>query len=139
MDQLLRAARVASSLLLMAIPVAAVGQETGRCNPNGPPDVDSLALSVPPRLLNGAEAREAVRRLHPVELRRSGRGGSTWVSVLISKTGAVQGAQIRERSQLPAIDSAALALTTVLEFAPAYSGRDPVCTWFEFPVRFPDG
>jgi TonB family protein len=73
---------------------------------------------------------------YPVELWDAGAEGETIVMVHVTRSGGVDSVYVLEGSGHAALDSAALAGTRELRFAPGRRGDRRVDMWAKLPVRF---
>ena len=73
---------------------------------------------------------------YPIRLWDRGVEGETVLMVHVTDTGAVDSAYVLLSSGEAAFDSAALAGSDALRFAPARRGEDRVASWARLPVRF---
>lgn len=111
-------------------------QAAPRCDPDKVPVADTIRFSVPPRLLNGPEARRRLATAYPDHLRRAGVTGVAWIWVLVLEDGRNASVRLAETSGHAELDSAALNVAGALTFAAPYAGATRVCGWFRIPVRF---
>jgi TonB family protein len=111
-------------------------QAAPRCDPDSVPVTDTIRFSVPPRLLNGPEARRRLATAYPDHLRRAGVTGVAWIWVLVLEDGRNASVRLAETSGNAELDSAALNVAGALTFAAPYAGATRVCGWFRIPVRF---
>lgn len=96
-------------------------------------------MTVPPRLQNAGEVREALQRHYPPMLRDAGISGSTNLWFFIDEEGVVQRVQINESSGYDAFDQAALQVASLMRFSPAYNRDQRVPVWVAFDVTFETG
>lgn len=66
-----------------------------------------------------------------------GASGTTVLKILISETGSVDSAFVLQSSGDRALDSAAIANSRRLEWAPAEQGGEPIPIWGRLPVIYP--
>lgn len=84
----------------------------------------------PPRQLSASPFQ------YPEELWDAQVEGQTTLRLFISDRGSVDTARVETGSGYPPFDSAALAGSRSLRFAPATRGGKPVAAWFLLPVKF---
>ena len=73
---------------------------------------------------------------YPIELWDAEVEGEVVVMVHVTDVGEVDSVYVLESSGAPAMDSAALAGTRQLEFAPGRRGDRRIAMWAKLPVRF---
>ncbi|HYJ80322.1 MAG TPA: energy transducer TonB [Longimicrobiaceae bacterium] len=106
-----------------------------------------LAAAAALTLLAGACNREPVPETeprqvsetpfqYPEELWDAQVEGQTTLRLFITERGTVDSARVEAGSGYTAFDSAALAGSRELRFAPATRGGAPVAAWFLLPVKF---
>ena len=91
---------------------------------------DDVPVTVPVPLSGDSPFR------YPIPLWDRGVEGETVLMVHVTDMGAVDSAYVLLSSGEPAFDSAALAGSGALRFAPARRGEDRVAAWARLPVRF---
>lgn len=64
-------------------------------------------------------------------------GGTVWLRLRISPTGAVDSAYVYESSGHPSLDSAAVADSRLLRYDPAEQEGEPIEVWAKLPVIYP--
>jgi TonB family protein len=96
-------------------------------------------MTVPPRLQNADEVRQALQRHYPPMLRDAGISGTVNVWFFIDEEGVVQRTMVNESSGYDALDQAALQVASVMEFSPAYNREQRVPVWVAFDVTFEVG
>jgi protein TonB len=73
---------------------------------------------------------------YPEELWDAGVQGKTVLSIRVNEQGTVDSVKVDTTSGHKGFDSAAVAGTTELRFAPATRGGAPVARWVVLPVEF---
>ena len=140
--------------LLLVAPVQTQSQEIS------PEDLAAIQagpwftpMTVRPEILNGLEARDALIRVYPPDLRDAGIGGTVGVWFYISDVGRVLHRQIHESSGYEELDQAALEVAAVFQFTPAMNPRQvqnpvplsqpvirirevPIAVWIAIPIKF---
>jgi TonB family protein len=92
-----------------------------------------------PELANRAEVLQALARNYPPLLRDAAIGGTTILWVRVTKDGVVDAARVKEPSDKPGLDQAALIVAKVMRFTPARNGNEKVTVWIQLPVVFKTG
>lgn len=110
-------------------PPPAIDTEVPEKPPFTPFDVD-------PRVLNVDEILRALEREYPPSLREAGIGGTVSVLFHVDERGLVQATRVGRSSGYPALDSAALAVSTVYRFSPAQNRDRTVAVWVSIPITF---
>jgi protein TonB len=89
-----------------------------------------------PRLLNAAEAEQALRAAYPRLLRDAGIGGLVAVQLWLDETGQVRRAGVARSSGYAALDAAALEVVRFMKLTPAENRGRAVRVTVTVPVRF---
>ncbi|MBX6364860.1 MAG: TonB family protein [Gemmatimonadetes bacterium] len=92
--------------------------------------------TVAPELKNGPEVVAALKRFYPTVLRDAGIGGTVLTWLLIDEHGQVIKALVKEPSQYPAFDEAALKVAELMRFSPGYNRDVAVMVWVALPIQF---
>jgi protein TonB len=71
---------------------------------------------------------------YPKEAKKNGIDGTVTISVLISKTGAVEEAEVVDG--IPELDDAAIKAIKKVKFKPGKHKGKPVNVWMDVPVKF---
>ncbi len=77
-----------------------------------------------------------MQRIHPPLLRERGLGGITVLSLIASRKGRVEQADVLHPSSEPWIDSAAVKIVEKFVFTPGRIRRDSVRVRLEIPIEF---
>jgi TonB family protein len=93
-------------------------------------------MTVRPELQNMRDVQRALEAEYPPLLRNAGIGGQARVWFFIDEEGQVQRTQISASSGVAELDSAALRVSRVMQFSPAFNRDQPVQVWVEIPVIF---
>ena len=93
-------------------------------------------FTVAPALTNREEARVALLREYPAELRDQGIGGRATVWMHVTVEGRAEYLQIDESSGSAALDAAALRVADVFEFTPAMNRDRRIPVWISLPITF---
>jgi TonB family protein len=108
-----------------------------------PPELAELArqptftpMTQRPELQNQSEVQRALVRHYPPLLRDAGIGGQSVIWFLIDDEGRVVTTQISRPSAHPALDEAALAIASVMQFSPGRNRDQRVPVWVEIPIVF---
>ena len=96
----------------------------------------STAFTVAPSILNRSEVVAAMNREYPPLLRDAGIGGTVRVYFFIDENGQVQDRRVDKSSGHAAIDTAAMAVAEVYDFAPALNEDTSVPVRVSFPITF---
>lgn len=75
-----------------------------------------------------------IKIAYPKEAKKNGISGTVTVSVLISKTGLVEEAEVVDG--IPELDEAAVKAIKKVKFKPGKHKGKPVNVWMDIPVRF---
>ena len=89
-----------------------------------------------PEIVNRDEVRRALVRNYPRALIQRGEGGTVFVWILIDERGDVMSARVRGPSGKPALDAAALRVTSAMRFRPGRKDHQPVRVWIALPIIF---
>lgn len=89
-----------------------------------------------PRLRNPEEVSRELARRYPPLLRDAGIGGMVTVLFWIDETGEVRRIELSQPSGHPALDEAAKAVASKMEFEPARAGGAPTPVLVQIPIRF---
>jgi TonB family protein len=89
-----------------------------------------------PRVSNSTRVRQALEREYPNALRDSGIGGKVEVWFYVNEDGGVDAFQIKQSSNITALDQAALRVAQVFEFAPGAVGGQPAAGWVFVGITF---
>jgi protein TonB len=95
-----------------------------------------IPRTIEPRLRNTEEIQRALTRLYPSTLRDAGIGGQTVIWFYIDEKGNVARTEVKQPSQHPAFDAAALRVADLMKFSPAYNRDKPVAVWVSLPILF---
>ena len=106
--------------------VAALALMTGACDRAPVPETEPRQLSETPFQ-------------YPEELWDAQGEGQTTLRLFITERGTVDSARVETESGYAAFDSAALAGSRELRFAPATRDGEAVAAWFLLPVKFEMG
>jgi TonB family protein len=109
------------------------GDEAARDPADGP---SFTPMTVRPQLRNVREVQQALMRHYPPLLRDAGIGGEALIWFFIDEDGAVRDTRVNRSSGHEALDQAALAVASVMEFTPAYNRDVRVPVWIAMPIRF---
>lgn len=90
----------------------------------------------PPELINPREAREALQRLYPEELKAKEEGGEVTLWMYVDSDGTVTEIRVHESSGHPALDAAAREVARVMRFEPARQEDEPTAVWVQQNVVF---
>jgi TonB family protein len=93
-------------------------------------------FDVAPRVSNATRVRQALEREYPNALRDSGIGGKVEVWFYVNEEGGVEAFQIKQSSNITALDQAALRVAQVFEFAPGAVGGQPAAGWVFVGITF---
>lgn len=97
---------------------------------------DEEAVTVRPHLTNAPEVAQALDRVYPPMLREAGIGGTVKVWFYVDTDGRVTNTQINRSSGYEAFDQAALKVSDMMMFTPAYNGDKKVPVWVEMDLNF---
>lgn len=93
-------------------------------------------MTVRPNLRNSREVSQALIKFYPPLLRDAGIGGTVNVWFFIDENGRVLRTQINTTSGYDAFDEAALKVSQLMEFTPAYNRDKKVPVWVALDVTF---
>jgi TonB family protein len=93
-------------------------------------------MTEPPKLLNSEEFIRALERNYPAFLRDAGIGGEVSVWFYVDTDGRVQRTLIDKSSGYPALDEAALRVSSSMRFSPAMNRDQVVDVWVSIPIDF---
>jgi periplasmic protein TonB len=93
-------------------------------------------MTVRPELKNSAAVQAALVRNYPPLLRDAGIGGSPVVWFFIDENGRVIRTQLSKGSGYTALDEAALKISEMMQFSPAFNRDKKVPVWVEIPIVF---
>ncbi len=93
-------------------------------------------MTVRPQLQNQREISRALQRYYPPMLRDAGLGGTVKVWFFIDENGRVQDTRINTSSGYDAFDQAALQVSNMMQFSPAYNRDQKVPVWVALDVTF---
>ena len=93
-------------------------------------------MTVRPSLRNNREVSQALMKFYPPLLRDAGVGGTVNVWFFIDENGRVQKTLINNSSGYDAFDEAALKVSQLMEFTPAYNRDKKVPVWVALDVTF---
>jgi TonB family protein len=82
------------------------------------------------------EAKRAVERHYPEDLKGAGIGGTMVVWVFIDSDGNVANVKLKESSGNEALDAAGLVVAREWEFIPARNREEVVPVWMAIPITF---
>jgi TonB family protein len=94
------------------------------------------AITQAPQVTNQARVQQALERQYPVGLRQAGIGGRVEMTFSIDERGSVQRFEIKQGSNHPELDQAALKVAEAFEFSPALRGTEPVATSVTLGITF---
>ncbi len=89
-----------------------------------------------PKLLDRSGAEALIRRHYPLNLQRSGVGGTVRLRLWVDSVGSVDFVTVGSSSGVPDLDRAALQVAPSFHFRPAHRFGRSVGTWVEFNVEF---
>lgn len=94
-------------------------------------------VATPPRLVNGDEVAEAIRREYPPYLRAQGVSGTVRLQLLVGTDGMPGEVRILQSSGNDELDQAATRVASLLRFEPATDARGrPLQVWASYPIPF---
>jgi TonB family protein len=93
-------------------------------------------MTEPPKLLNSEEFIRSLERNYPVFLRDAGIGGEVSVWFYVDTDGRVQRTLVDKSSGYPALDEAALRVSSSMRFSPAMNRDQVVDVWVSIPIHF---
>jgi cell division initiation protein len=97
---------------------------------------DEEQVTVRPHLTNAPEVAQALDKVYPPMLREAGIGGTVKVWFYVDTDGRVTNTQINSSSGYEAFDQAALKVSDMMVFTPAYNGDKKVPVWVEMDLNF---
>lgn len=86
------------------------------------------------RVLHGPNRQ--IAEINEMFARAQQLGGKTELWLFIDKTGAVANVVVKKTSGNKDLDTHALAIAKIMNFAPAKNGDEPVDVWLEVPIQF---
>lgn len=92
--------------------------------------------TVEPILKNRSEVADLLVRMYPPMLRDMNMGGTVLVWVFVDATGTVRNTRVKTSSGLTALDSAAIKVTSRMQFQPAQNRDVKVPVWVALPIKF---
>jgi len=103
-------------------------------------DAESEPFYIPhdiePRLLNGADVADLLRRKYPPVLRDAGIEGSVLLWIFVDESGGPAACRVQTSSGYPMLDEVAREVVSHMRFAPACHMDKPVGVWIAQPVQF---
>jgi TonB family protein len=96
-------------------------------------------MTVRPAIQNVPEVQRTMEQQYPPTLRDAGIGGRVVVWFLVDENGRVEDTRIETSSGQPLLDQAALRVSQVYRFSPAYNRDERVKVWVTFPIVFQVG
>lgn len=93
-------------------------------------------FTVKPDIRNRAEVARALEREYPPLLRDAGIGGTVDVWFFIDEEGKVVRTQVDKSSGHKALDDAAVAVASIIQFTPALNRDKRVPVWISLPITF---
>jgi protein TonB len=93
-------------------------------------------FTVAPRLINPDDVARALERTYPPLLRDAGIGGEVVMWFFIDENGAVVRTQVNSSSGYPGLDEAAVTVSGIMRFTPAFNRDKEVQVWVPIPIRF---
>lgn len=97
---------------------------------------DDEPVTVRPHLTNAPEVAQALDKVYPPMLREAGVGGTVTVWFYVDTEGRVTNTQINKSSGYEAFDQAALKVSDMMMFTPAYNGDKKISVWVEMDLNF---
>lgn len=97
---------------------------------------DEEPVTVRPHLTNAPEVAQALDKVYPPMLREAGIGGTVKVWFYVDTDGRVTNTQINSSSGYEAFDQAALKVSDMMVFTPAYNGDKKIPVWVEMDLNF---
>ncbi|MDP2483512.1 MAG: energy transducer TonB [Candidatus Palauibacterales bacterium] len=95
-----------------------------------------IARDVEPRLLNGPEIGELLRRTYPPQLRDAGIEGEVLLWVYVESDGSPGVCQVHQSSGYAPLDRVAEEVARKMRFSPATCRDRPVGVWIAQPIQF---
>ena len=89
-----------------------------------------------PELANRADVARALVQNYPPDLRAQGVGGTVQVWLFLNQDGAVERALLKQGSNTPQLDEAALRVARMMLFVPAENRGQKTAVWIAVPIVF---
>lgn len=89
-----------------------------------------------PELANRADVVRALVQNYPPDLRAQGLGGTVQVWLFLNQEGVVERAQVKQGSNAPQLDEAALRVARMMLFSPAENRGQKTAVWIAVPIVF---
>lgn len=89
-----------------------------------------------PELANRADVARALVQNYPPDLRAQGVGGTVQVWLFVNQDGVVERAQVKQTSNAPQLDDAALRVARMMLFSPAENRGQKTAVWIAVPIVF---
>jgi protein TonB len=92
--------------------------------------------TVAPVLRNREDVGKVLARLYPPMLRDAGIGGTVMMWILVDDNGTVRRTVVKATSDMPALDSVAMKVSSQMRFSPAQNRDVKVPVWVALPITF---